>query len=650
MKNLKIRTQLILGFTIIFLFVILLGFFLVIQTTKIAEQTTLLYNHPVQVSNAISNLQKDILMIHRDMKSMILTDDPGEVTALIALTETYESDAFNQIEILYNNYLGPVSDIDTIKNEFIYWNSIRYETIRLLLAGQVEEAAMRTQSYGVGGGQADVVITSLEAVNQYALNKTEDFYQNAQQISDQSKLQSIIIVSIIILSMLIIYYFLFDSVKKPLNNLIIASKQFQAGDLNARSQYQFNNEFGELSNSFNEMADSIEQNYQVINKREKFSGLLLIESELKPFFEMILQELIRQSGSQVGAVYLLSEDQKQYKLLNSIGMRDQPEKTFSAETKEGEFGLAGTTKEIIHLNEIGENNFYHFKTAYGEFVPNEIITIPLIAEDKVPVMISIATLGYYNPTVLKYIDEVWKLLNARLTGLLAMDEIKRLATELEQQNQELDSQNMELLSQTIELNQQNIELDLQKKQLGQANQMKTSFISNMSHELRTPLNSIIALSGVLSRHLENKISEDEFSYLEVIERNGKQLLDLINDILDISRIESGREEIEISHFNLDNLLNEIVSLVSPIADQKDLLISQNYSSELSKINSDYKKCRHILQNIITNAVKFTEQGEVIISVDEKKNQFIIKVRDTGIGIAEKDLSRIFEEFRQADES
>lgn len=650
MKNLKIRTQLILGFGLIFIFVLILGYSLIVQTTRIEEQTTLLYNHPVRVRNAISDFQKNVLLIHRDMKSMMLTDDPDEVTQLIALTESYQANAFQQLDILYDFYLGPPSDIDHLRNEFIYWNSIREETIRLLLSGQEEEAAMRTQSYGVGGKQADVVINAILPIDQFSRNKTEEFYQNAQRVSHESNLQSVIMVSIIIVLMLGVYYLLFTSMRNPLREISSAANHFMAGELDARSQFFSGNEFGELSKSFNEMADTIQQNFEVINKREKFSNLLMTEIEIKHFFSIILQEFIQQTESQVGVVYRLDEGHQEYVLFDSLGMDGESEKSFSAATKEGEFGLVLATKEIHHLTEIGENNRYQLKTAFGDFLPNEIITIPLIIEDRIPLIISLATLSNFSPQTLRFVNETWKLLNARITGLLAMEEIQQLAQKLELQNKELDAQTTELLSQSIELNQQNIELELQKNQLGQANQMKTSFISNMSHELRTPLNSIIALSGVLSRHLENKIPEDEFSYLEVIERNGKQLLDLINDILDISRIESGREELEISKFNLRNLLTEIISVLSPIAEQKNLKISQSIPDDLSEIVSDDKKCRHIFQNIISNAIKFTEEGLVSMVVLEKTNQFIVEVQDTGIGIAEHDLARIFEEFRQADES
>ncbi len=221
---------------------------------------------------------------------------------------------------------------------------------------------------------------------------------------------------------------------------------------------------------------------------------------------------------------------------------------------------------------------------------------------------------------------------------------------LAEQNAELEAQKKELSIQSRELTRQNTELEIQKNQLNEANRLKTVFLSNMSHELRTPLNSVIALSGVLNRKLEGKIPEDEYSYIEVIERNGKQLLNLINDILDISRIEAGREEIEITSFNLTDVVSDVVRLIKPQADLKNIKLNQKNKEEKITIATDVAKLRHILQNLVGNAVKFTEKGSVEVKVEINPEGAIVEVKDTGIGIEEASLSYVFDEFRQGDSS
>jgi len=188
---------------------------------------------------------------------------------------------------------------------------------------------------------------------------------------------------------------------------------------------------------------------------------------------------------------------------------------------------------------------------------------------------------------------------------------------LRQANHQLETQKNELTARTIELNNQNIKLELQKKQLVDADRLKTSFIANMSHELRTPLNSVIALSGVLHRSLAKQIPEEKHSYLGVIERNGKQLLTVVNDILDLSCVDAGYEEIEISQFDMNNLVTEVVSIISPTAKQKNITLLYHPNPDLLPMTSDAVKCRSILQNLVNNAVKFTDAGQVEITLQQK---------------------------------
>lgn len=183
-----------------------------------------------------------------------------------------------------------------------------------------------------------------------------------------------------------------------------------------------------------------------------------------------------------------------------------------------------------------------------------------------------------------------------------------------------------------------------------ANKAKTAFLANMSHELRTPLNAIIVLSNVLGRKLERSIPEEEHSYLQVIERNGKNLLELINGVLDLSRIESGRETVSTAAFDLPQLLREIGDVLAPQAKAKGLEFILDIPEALPKPATDRDKCLHVIMNLGGNAVKFTERGQVRIAARADNDLIAVSVADTGIGIRGDFLPRVFEEFSQADES
>jgi signal transduction histidine kinase/response regulator RpfG family c-di-GMP phosphodiesterase len=289
-----------------------------------------------------------------------------------------------------------------------------------------------------------------------------------------------------------------------------------------------------------------------------------------------------------------------------------------------------------------------FHTVSGKIIPREIITIPIISGKEVIAIISLASVRTYSKESVLLINNVLDTLTARIEGVLAYQKMQNFTEQLEYQNIELEAQKTEMSAQSTELVEQNRELEMQKIQLSEANKLKTNFLSNMSHELRTPLNSVIALSGVLNRRLANKIPDDEYSYLEVIERNGKHLLLLINDILDISRIEAGREEIEITTFSSKNLITEVVNMIHAQAVLKNIELMQHISDPEIIIQGDLDKCQHILLNLVSNAVKFTEKGKVEVSSKINGNHVEITVTDTGIGIASNHLDHIFDEFRQAD--
>ena len=201
-----------------------------------------------------------------------------------------------------------------------------------------------------------------------------------------------------------------------------------------------------------------------------------------------------------------------------------------------------------------------------------------------------------------------------------------------------------------EINSIENELRGAKAKADQASQAKSDFLSRVSHELRTPLNSIIALSGMLERGLVNQISAIQQEYLTIIGQSGKTLLELINDILDISRVESGRVEVVSEKFDIAALVRDSADLLQPLAVQKGLALTLQNTDHRVIVESDSNKISHILQNIIGNAIKFTDVGSVAIVLHRHGESVQISVSDTGIGIASEYIPHIFDEFRQADTS
>lgn len=650
LKNLKIGTQLRIGFAILIFFVILLGVVSYIQTDQIQKQVEEIYNHPLQTRRNLGELSDNISNMRVRMRDFLLFNDSKTRQTMLENMAVYQANVLNSIGKLRQSYLGPPTDIDKLFVGFTKWTSIREETIRLANEGHLNEARLRLHSGGVVSVQASEVLNTLRIISDFAEKKADELHAASNELNDSLNKQLVILIISILLLSLLINYVLIRSIRTPIASLTNAAQRFHAGDMNARSSYKSKNEFGLLSTSFNTLAESIQVNMDLNKKAANLAELMLSENDAKKFFIKILNNLSNHTSSQIAAAYILSDDKKTYDHFESIGGSGDIKQSFSAENFEGEFGAALSSRKIQHIKYITDDTRFVFHTVNGNFIPHEIITIPLVANNQVIAIISLASVNRYSVQSIQMIESILVTFSARVEGILAYRKIKEFSDKLEHQNSELEVQKMELGAQSAELIEQNMELEMQKKQLGEVSRLKTSFLSNMSHELRTPLNSVIALSGVLNRRLSKQIPEEEYSYIEVIERNGKHLLSLINDILDISRIEAGREEIEIESFNINSLISEVVTMIDPQIKQKNIeLIHLEKDSDLL-LSSDIRKCRHILQNLISNAVKFTEKGKVEVVVNKIDNNIIVKVVDTGIGISEKNLPHIFDEFRQADGS
>jgi two-component system, sensor histidine kinase ChiS len=183
-----------------------------------------------------------------------------------------------------------------------------------------------------------------------------------------------------------------------------------------------------------------------------------------------------------------------------------------------------------------------------------------------------------------------------------------------------------------------------------ADRLKSAFLANMSHEIRTPLNSVLALSQLLRDSIAGPLTADQRKYLEIITVNGQTLLRLVDDILDLSRIESGHLEVDTEDVDLAPQIAEIVEVLSPLAMAKDLDVRVKLPDEMPLVRCDLDRVRQILTNLIGNAIKFTDAGTVRVTADVKAAAVAINVTDTGVGIPEAQLGRIFEEFVQVDQS
>ncbi|MCG6187228.1 response regulator [Maribellus maritimus] len=454
------------------------------------------------------------------------------------------------------------------------------------------------------------------------------------------------------------------SISTPIVQMNDIAQRMRLGDFSQRNEIHSTDELGMLELEFNNMADEIESRIKIQSQIHKISETMLKQNEMKEFSVNLLRRMMKISDANMGVFYILNEAQSVYEPFFSIGANEKMLETFDVKNPAGEIAQAIFFKKIYHLKNIAEETVFKHKTLAGELVPNEIITIPIVNDNIVVAIISLVSISRFNNESLQVIEQSQIGINTSYSNLLASERTRILSEqltvinqqleeqteELQDQAEELQDQANELKSTTTELQKQNVLLEIQRKQVEEANKLKSEFLSNMSHELRTPLNSIMALSKVLLEQAKIKLNEEENNYLEIIERNGRRLLAIINDILDLSKIEAGKMDIIPQNVSIASLLYTTAENLQTLAEKKNLRLDVRVPKDLPMVITDEFRLHQVLTNVIGNAIKFTENGEVIISASYDVEFVKIKVEDTGIGISEEMLEHIFDEFRQVDGS
>ena len=459
-----------------------------------------------------------------------------------------------------------------------------------------------------------------------------------------------IILAISALAVLGVAILLSRTISRPILDISNTVRRMAGGDMEARCSIAGSDEIAALGASFNEMTDALASQRTILRSGAEISETMAAVGDVVAFASDLLMKLLDVTDSQLGAFYMRSEDGRIFEPVKSVGLAVDAAPVFIADEHEGELGKALATKRTTFIRDIPEDTAFAFKTTAGTVLPGEIVTIPFVVEGKVAAVVSLATLTAYSFSHCTILAQAQIGMNIALANMLSEAKTARLAEELRAGNEELAEVNEELRTSAEELEQQARELQLQQRQVEEANRLKSEFLSNISHELRTPLNSILSLSQLMLSRGIGKNVDEEAEFLGVIERNGRQLLTLINDVLDLSRIEAGRADVFPADVNPASVAEMALSTVRPLIDEKQLALKVNVGDDLPTMYTDENKVRQILLNLLSNAVKFTDTGEISVAVGLDGDRVSFAVSDSGVGISAEDRKHIFDEFRQVDGS
>jgi CheY-like chemotaxis protein/signal transduction histidine kinase len=490
------------------------------------------------------------------------------------------------------------------------------------------------------------------------------------------------------------------------------------GQLDQEITIRARNEIGELARNFNEMLSSLrratrenERQNWIKTGQAELNDRLRGEMDIATLARDTITYLAKYLNAQVAALYLSDEENKKLQLVGSYAYKKRKNLSNQFEFGEGLVGQAAIEKKSILLTNVPDD-YIAVTSGLGEAVPRNILVLPFMHEEKVKGVIELGSLAEFSESDLDFLKEVTEGIaiaihtaqsRQQLNDLLIetqnqaeelqtqQEELKQANEELEehtkilkeseerlqaqqeelkQTNEELEEQTQLLEEQKTTVQQKNLELIKAQKsledkaeELESSSKYKSEFLANMSHELRTPLNSIQLLSKLMADNKDGNLTEKQVEFSRTINSSGSDLMALINEVLDLSKVEAGKMELQIEDIYLQDVARTMERNFQPLAQEKRLsfkIIDLADNLPL-KIRTDRQRIEQIMRNLLSNAFKFTSKGSVTLTINRHNHQvdlsksgldpekaIALSVSDTGIGVPEDKQKVIFEAFQQSD--
>ena len=439
-----------------------------------------------------------------------------------------------------------------------------------------------------------------------------------------------------------------------------------------------------LDAAFSRMTDSLRRNRREEQARDwlksgtnELNALLRGDRRLEEMVEKSLSFLCEYLGAGVGALYLYNDRNSGLEIAATYALARRENLKERLSLGEGLVGEAARERKVIRLTDV-PSGYLTISSAIGEAKPLTIAAVPLLHDDRLVGVVEIGSFGELTDRELEFlrqareglaigisvnrarklVDELLEQTQAQTEELrVQQEELQQTNEELEERAQMLEQQREQIRAKNREVEEASRALQVKAEELERISTYKSEFLANMSHELRTPLNSLMILSSLLKENRENNLTDKQVEYATTINSSGNDLLTLINDILDLSKIESGKLEFSYEEIPLRPLLEQLRAMFSPQAEQKGLAFGVTIDSGVpEEITTDGQRTRQILKNLISNACKFTREGRVDVRAympNSEENPLpapavALEVFDTGIGIPADKHDLVFQAFQQAD--
>ncbi|MGH8076174.1 MAG: response regulator, partial [Lysobacter sp.] len=466
------------------------------------------------------------------------------------------------------------------------------------------------------------------------------------------------------------------------------------GDLTRSIQVDVRGEVADLKNNINSMIGTLRATTETSREQDwlktnlaKFSGMMQGQRDLITLGRMLLTELAPLVNAQQGLIYMVEVDEPsgvpRLRQLASYADASTAAINRTLEFGEGLIGQCAMQAKMILITDVAPGTA-QIQSGLLNVLPRNVIVLPVLFEDEVKAVIELASLGEFSPSQRAFLEQLSRSIGLVLNTIEAsmrterlLSQSQQLASELQYQQKELQQTNEDIALKAALLAEQKAEVERKNQQIEHArraleekaaelaltSRYKSEFLANMSHELRTPLNSILILGQQLAENADTNLSPRQVEFAKTIHAAGTDLLHLISDILDLSKIESGTVTVDSEEFAFAHLRENLERGFRHDAERRGLDFSIDFPAEVGRaLSTDPKRLQQILKNLLSNALKFTERGSVRMAarvattgwtighpiLDSAPTVVAFEVTDTGIGISPEKQRIVFEAFQQAD--
>lgn len=658
------------------------------QIASLQQERNKLITNNAHVQTLISTLENDTLNMNRSQRGYIIT---GKETYLEPYNEavTTWDDDWNELYLLMKDRPEQIQRLNTVSKHIKTWLEKAGEPSVKLKRNGDEKGIEKFYREEVGHSEIQSTMATLASIRESEANYLKSEATRLDAVNNKIIFTLGLFLFVSALVAIFFSSFISRSITRTITRTTSAIRHIanEKGALKTRIPLTSNDEMRELTVATNELLDTIETREWLQSNTAQTVKMYQGINSVQALAEVFLNQVATVTKATYGAFYIRPEDNEE-KVFERFASFAQTEDTVARKAfkfGEGLIGQCAQEGRVMHLQEV--NDYQLIATGLGHVAPKDILIVPVVFENETIAVLEIANLVGFDKLDVKFIEEVVETLGLTINSVLTrmrvvrlLNESRTMSEELQAQSEELQTQSEELQAQTEELTNINEQLeertreaeektaeleitkaDLERnaEELIQSSKYKSEFLANMSHELRTPLNSILILSEMLGDNMSGKLGEEEIEFAKVINTSGKDLLNLINDVLDLSKVEAGKLEMLFEEVNIDELPLYLKQSFLHFGTKNNVDFNVIKSPDVEDVfYTDQKRFQQILKNLLSNAFKFTEEGEVTVSIEQPKlteeqlkisSQWLqVKVADTGIGIPQEKHDMVFESFQQAD--